>query len=85
MAGGSISVETVEAKPMHIESVIGVIAIVIAVLVAVSIMTININAAHAIKVVGFWTGMAYRVITFMSWLLAAVLGGIGILTAWDNN
>ncbi|MHB8871179.1 MAG: hypothetical protein ACYC5G_01830 [Candidatus Doudnabacteria bacterium] len=77
MAGGSISVETVETKPAHIETVIGMVAIVIAVIVAASILTININAANVIKEVGFWTGMAYRVITFASWLLAAALAGIG--------
>ena len=77
MAGGSISVETVEEKPAHIETVIGGVAPVIAALVAVSILTININAAHAIKEVGFWTGMAYRLITVASWLLVGVLGVIG--------
>ncbi|MEK7651772.1 MAG: hypothetical protein AAB351_00995 [Patescibacteria group bacterium] len=77
MAGGSMSVETVETKPAHIETVIGVVALVIAALVAASILAININAHDAIKEVGFWTGMAYRVITFTSWLLAAALAGIG--------
>jgi len=84
MAGGSISVGNAEPKPMHIETVIGLIAFVIGALVAASILTINTNAADAIKALGFWTGMAYRVITFMSWLLAAALLGVGILTACDN-
>ncbi|MEK7075234.1 MAG: hypothetical protein AAB948_00345 [Patescibacteria group bacterium] len=84
MAGVSISVETVEKKPAHIETVIGVVALVIAALVAASILAININAAHAIKEVGFWTGMAYRVITFASWLLAAALAGIGAQLVRDN-
>ena len=76
MADRSITAETVE-KPAHIETVIGVVAIVIAALVAASMLAININAAHAIKEVGFWTAMAYRVVTVASWLLAAALAGMG--------
>ena len=84
MADGSISVENTGPKPMHIETMIGLIAFVIGAFIAASILTININAADAIKEVGFWTGMAYRLITFASWTLAAVLLGIGILTVCDS-
>lgn len=66
MTGGTIAAGTVETKSAHIEAVVGVIALVIAALVAVSIIMIEINAGSMIRAVGPWTAVAY-------WLIAAGL------------
>lgn len=77
MAGGSISVETVEAKPMHIEAVVGVVAIVIAALVAVLLLMVEINAGSVIRAVGLWTATAYSLLTACLVVLIAFLAFAG--------
>ncbi len=72
MADRSITAETVETKTFHIEAPIGVSALVIAAIVAVSILTIEINAGGMIRAVGLWTAVAY-------WLIA---GGLVALIAF---
>lgn len=77
MTGESAEMQAVEKKPMAIESVIGLVAILLAVIGLVAILMININAANVIKDVGFWTGMSYRAVTAYMWLLIAGLAGGG--------
>ncbi len=70
--------QEVPPRETPIESYISRVAAVAAVIIGVSILTINTQAANAIKDIGFWTGVAYRTVTFFSWALAVALGFIAV-------